>query len=130
MAPPFKHKRQASYTSTSARTLQSRRSERGRFKRPSIPSQPSSQREQDDPTHSQAASRRHASPSSVPPQAQPYPVSDNDEVNEDLEQVIMAVDRQQKGTIGCAYYVAREEKLYCLQDVTDGTLDAIETCES
>jgi DNA mismatch repair protein MSH5 len=40
----------------------------------------------------------------------------------------MAID-QQKGTIGCAYYITREETLYFLQDLTSGNLDAVETCE-
>lgn len=41
----------------------------------------------------------------------------------------MAIDRQQKGAIGCAYYVARDEKLSCLQDVANGSMDAVATCE-
>jgi DNA mismatch repair protein MSH5 len=49
-------------------------------------------------------------------------------VDEDLDQVVMGIDRNQKGTIGCAYYVAREEKLFCLQDVVNGTFEAVETC--
>jgi DNA mismatch repair protein MSH5 len=42
----------------------------------------------------------------------------------------MAIDRQQKGAVGCAYYVACEEKLYCLHDLTTGNLDAIDACKS
>lgn len=41
----------------------------------------------------------------------------------------MAIDRHQKGTIGCAYYVARDETLYCLQDMTQGNMDAIDKRE-
>ena len=55
---------------------------------------------------------------------------DHDEINEVLEHIIMAIDRQQRGAIGCAYYAAREEKLYCLQDLNNGGLEVIEMCES
>lgn len=39
------------------------------------------------------------------------------EVDDSLDQVIMAVDMRDKGTVGCCYYVAREEKLYMMDDV-------------
>lgn len=45
-----------------------------------------------------------------------------------LNEVIMAVDLRDKGTIGCCYYVAREEKLYLMDDVKCGGLDVIDTC--
>ena len=131
MAPRFKRKRQASQTSSSARTSQSSTSHSGRVKRPSIFSQSSSRTGQPEPHHNQTANRRHDILQGNPlAQPQHHHAADTDEVNEDLEQVVMAIDRQQKGTIGCAYYVAREEKLFCLQDVTIGSLEAIETCES
>ncbi|KAL8771108.1 MAG: hypothetical protein Q9209_003279 [Squamulea sp. 1 TL-2023] len=41
----------------------------------------------------------------------------------------MAIDVRDRGTVGCAYYVAREEKLYMMQDVNSGGIDIIETCE-
>jgi DNA mismatch repair protein MSH5 len=40
----------------------------------------------------------------------------------------MAVDLQQKGTVGCCYYVARDEKLYFTEDVKLGGIPAIDAC--
>ena len=37
--------------------------------------------------------------------------------DDDLDHVIMAVDRREAGTIGCSYYSAQEEKLYLLGDI-------------
>lgn len=42
------------------------------------------------------------------------------EDHDDLNQVIMAIDVNSNGTVGCAYYVAREEKLHLLQDIEAG----------
>ncbi|KAK2795607.1 hypothetical protein FQN50_009713 [Emmonsiellopsis sp. PD_5] len=47
--------------------------------------------------------------------------------NEDLCQVIMAIDMKERGTVGCCYYVAEEERLYILEDITSGGFEAIET---
>jgi len=38
----------------------------------------------------------------------------------------MAVDWKPRGTVGCAYYVAAEEKLYFMEDIELGGLDIIE----
>ncbi|KAL1634726.1 hypothetical protein SLS56_002128 [Neofusicoccum ribis] len=38
----------------------------------------------------------------------------------------MAIDLKQRGTVGCAYYVAREEKLYFMEDMALGGLEAID----
>lgn len=43
-----------------------------------------------------------------------------------LNEVIMAVDVRSRGTVGCAYYVAREEKLYFMEDVKLGGADIVE----
>lgn len=128
MGPRFKRRRQSSHTSSSAGTTHTW-SSRGRFKRPAVPTHSSPQRRPIESAHSQAASRHHTPQDIILPQAQNDHAALNDEINEDLDQVVMAIDRQQKGTIGCAYYVAREETLYCLQDVTIGSLEAIETRE-
>lgn len=53
------------------------------------------------------------------------PEKDLDDV---LEQVIMAIDIKEHGTVGCCYYVAQEEKLYILGDVQLGGKEIIETC--
>jgi DNA mismatch repair protein MSH5 len=127
MGPRFKRKRQSSHTSSSAGTTHTW-SSRGRFKRPTVPIHSSPHRRPIESAHSPAASRRHTPQDIILPQAQNDHAVPNGEINEDLDQVVMAIDRQQKGNIGCAYYVAREETLYCLQDVTIGSLEAIETC--
>lgn len=43
-----------------------------------------------------------------------------------LNEVIMAVDVRNRGTVGCAYYVAREEKMYFMEDVKLGGVDIVE----
>lgn len=48
------------------------------------------------------------------------------EVDDSLDQVIMAVDMRDKGTVGCCYYVAREEKLYMMDDVKYGGIEVID----
>jgi DNA mismatch repair protein MSH5 len=40
----------------------------------------------------------------------------------------MAIDMKEHGTVGCAYYVAREERLFCMEDVVHGGTDTVETC--
>lgn len=47
-----------------------------------------------------------------------------------MNEVIMAVDLRDRGTVGCAYYVAREEKLYLMEDVRFGGIEIIETCKT
>lgn len=47
----------------------------------------------------------------------------SDAVNE----VFMAVEMKDRGTIGCAYYVAREEKLCLMEDIKMANLDIIDT---
>lgn len=44
-----------------------------------------------------------------------------------LDEVIMAVNLTDRGTVGCAYYVARSEKLYFMEDVKLGSADTIES---
>jgi DNA mismatch repair protein MSH5 len=48
---------------------------------------------------------------------------DSDAMNE----IIMAVDMKERGTIGCAYYIAREEKLCLMEDIKMGGLGIIDT---
>lgn len=46
--------------------------------------------------------------------------------DEDLCQVIMAIDIKDRGTVGCSYYNAQEEKLYILEDIARGGKDIID----
>lgn len=47
--------------------------------------------------------------------------------DDDLEQVVMAIDIKESGTVGCSYHVAAEETLYILADVQHGGLEILET---
>ena len=51
-----------------------------------------------------------------------------EELEAELYQTIMAIDIRERGTVGCCYYVAHEEKLYLLEDVAYGGTEIIETC--
>lgn len=57
--------------------------------------------------------------------------ADIDEREEDdfLNETIMALDLRDRGTVGCAFYVAREEKLHMLEDVRMGDLEVIQSRE-
>lgn len=48
------------------------------------------------------------------------------ELDDTLNEVVMAIDLQQKDTVGCCYYVARDEKLYFTEDVKLGGLAVID----
>lgn len=48
---------------------------------------------------------------------------DGDAVNE----TIMAIDLRDRGTVGCAYYVAREERLYLMEDIKMAGMEIIDT---
>lgn len=41
----------------------------------------------------------------------------------------MAVDMQQRDTVGCCYYVARDQALFFLEDTTLGGVDVVEARE-
>jgi len=44
-----------------------------------------------------------------------------------LNEVVMAVDIRERGTVGCSYYVAREEKLYFMEDSKLGGTEVVDT---
>lgn len=128
MAPRFKRKRQSSQTSSNVRGSQNQCSQRVSFRQASLTPQPVPQRTQVHSSHSHPHLHHQTPRTSAASQVQDGHTHEQDELDENLEQVVMAIDMQQKGTIGCAYYIAREEKLYCLQDMASASLDAIETC--
>ena len=49
------------------------------------------------------------------------------EDNDSLNEVVMAVDLRDRGTVGCCYYIAREEKLYLIEDVKSGGIEVLDT---
>jgi DNA mismatch repair protein MSH5 len=51
-----------------------------------------------------------------------------EQVNESQDHVIMALDLKSRGMLGCAYYVAREERLFCMEDSIGSGLESIEQC--
>lgn len=48
------------------------------------------------------------------------------EIDNSLDQVIMAVDMRDKDNIGCCYYVAKEEKLYMMDDIKYSGIDIVD----
>jgi DNA mismatch repair protein MSH5 len=44
-----------------------------------------------------------------------------------MNEIIMAVDMRERGTLGCAYYIAREEKLCLMEDIKMAGLDLVDT---
>lgn len=57
------------------------------------------------------------------------PRPDNFEADmEMLNEIVMAVNLTDRGTVGCAYYVARDEKLYFMEDVRLGGADTVDAC--
>ncbi|KAL8885773.1 MAG: hypothetical protein Q9215_006422 [Flavoplaca cf. flavocitrina] len=48
------------------------------------------------------------------------------EEDDSLNEVVMAIDLRDRGTVGCAYYIAREEKLYMMQDMSSGGIETVE----
>lgn len=53
-----------------------------------------------------------------------------DEDDDALNEVVMAVDMRSHGTVGCAYYIARDEVLYLMQDAQLGGKDLIDQRKS
>jgi DNA mismatch repair protein MSH5 len=39
----------------------------------------------------------------------------------------MAVDLTPRGTVGCCYYVAKDEKLYFMEDIQFGEVDIVDS---
>ena len=61
------------------------------------------------------------------------PVEDDEAVklpqdDDSLNEVIMALDMRSRDTVGCCYYVARQETLYLTSDIKYGGIDCIDTC--
>ncbi|PWY89766.1 DNA mismatch repair protein Msh5 [Aspergillus heteromorphus CBS 117.55] len=48
-------------------------------------------------------------------------------IDDELEQVVVAIDMKESGTVGCSYYSAQEEKLYLLGDLRYSRAETIES---
>jgi DNA mismatch repair protein MSH5 len=44
-----------------------------------------------------------------------------------MNEIIMAIDMKNRGTLGCAFYIAREEKLCLMEDIKMAELDIVDT---
>ena len=55
--------------------------------------------------------------------------TDSDLDDDTLNEIIMAVDLGTKGTVGCSYYVARDETMYFMEDVKLGDITIVDACE-
>jgi DNA mismatch repair protein MSH5 len=66
-----------------------------------------------------------ARPASTPLIESGHPEADDAQLDS-LNEVVMAVDLKERGTVGCCYYVAREEKLYFMEDIQLGGLDVVD----
>ena len=75
---------------------------------------------------SSAPSVVYQQPSASVTPSQPRDRFDDGASDETLDEIIMAVDMKPRGTVGCAYYVAAQEKLYFMEDIELGGPDVIE----
>ncbi|PTU22616.1 hypothetical protein P175DRAFT_0514665 [Aspergillus ochraceoroseus IBT 24754] len=57
----------------------------------------------------------------------PGAASLEDSVDDDLDQVIAAIDMRDSGTVGCSYYSAQEKKLYLHGDIRYSNTEIIDT---
>ncbi|KAL6718082.1 chaperone ATPase hsp78 [Lecanora helva] len=82
----------------------------------------------DRPSSSFAFAGRKASPErSIDPEDDR--VVEEREDADSLNEIILCVDMRNRGTVGCCYYVAREQKLYVMAEVAYGGIEVIQTCE-
>ena len=51
------------------------------------------------------------------------------ERDDSLDEVVMAIDFKDRGTLGCAYFIARDETLHMMEDITNGAHELIESCK-
>lgn len=43
-----------------------------------------------------------------------------------MDHIIVALDMRDKDKVGCAYYIASEERLLCMEELTGGGVDLVE----
>lgn len=48
--------------------------------------------------------------------------------DDDLEQVMVAIDIRESGTVGCSYYSAQEETMYLLGDMQSAGTEILDSC--
>jgi hypothetical protein len=123
---PFRHKTsRGSGSSRSSRTsATSRRSEVRAVSTTS--SAPSRRRQDDTRAPTEQVDSRIASPSV----REDDTTTERENTDDDtLIEVVMAIDMTPRGTVGCCYYVSREEKLYFMEDIQIGDVNIVDTRE-
>ena len=50
-------------------------------------------------------------------------------MDESMDDVVMAVDMRDKGTVGCCYYLAARETIFLMVDIKSAGLDIIDLCK-
>ncbi|TVY50120.1 MutS protein-like protein [Lachnellula occidentalis] len=102
---------------------------------PSLPPNPHQERLSLPQAHSRVSLLSSSRAENVPSRAPKSPRAAYEETEAETQQredadsmneVIMAIDMK-GGTIGCSYYIAREEKLCMMQDIKYGGLDTVDT---
>ncbi|TVY20089.1 MutS protein-like [Lachnellula arida] len=102
---------------------------------PSLPPNPHQERLSFRPARSRVSLPSSSRAENVPSRAPDSPRAVYEETDAEIQQredadsmneVIMAIDMK-GGTIGCSYYIAREEKLCMMQDIKYGGLDIVDT---
>ena len=53
---------------------------------------------------------------------------ENGDDDDSLNEIVMALDVKDRGTLGCCYYLADEETLYVMQDIKSGGAEMIDIC--
>lgn len=61
--------------------------------------------------------------------AVPSAIDEDENGVDDLGEVVMAVDIKEKGTVGCCFYISREDRLGILSDVQFGGKTLIDMCK-
>lgn len=139
MASSSKRKRQHPFSSSNSNTSKFFHSSTAQAVgrgRPSARPQPSADRNHSEtPSSSHSNARLSAARSrSIGLVSESFTPEDDRQVlareeSDELDQVIAALDVKERGIVGCAYYVAREERLYCMEDVKSDGAEVIETCK-
>ena len=103
----------STYSTPTKRALLAASTADPRRRRVTIASRPASAY----PSQSTERGTPAGTPVPIAPRCVPEAAQDDDD--DALDHIIMAVDKTGKNTIGCSYYVAREGQLLCMEDVED-----------
>jgi hypothetical protein len=57
-------------------------------------------------------------------------VLEEEDSNDSLGHIIVAIDIKSRAEVGCAYYIAKEERLLCMEDITGGGQEIVDSRRS